>query len=160
MKTNQTKPTDALPASDEVVDWLRAQRALYAKLESMASGQRDLITGDQPTMLLGLLADRQRITNDLTDLAHRLEPVWRDWKRQRLRLSELQRREAESILEDIRTKMRKVMDRDEEDARLLLARKQAIGHSMKSTHSSAEAISAYRAASAPSLRLDHVEGAP
>jgi len=160
MKTNQTNPTDALPAPDEVVDWLRAQRSLYAKLESMASGQRDLITGDQPTMLLGLLADRQRITNDLTDLAQRLEPVWRDWKRQRLRLSDIQRREAELILEDIRTKMRKVMDRDEEDARLLLARKQAIGNTMKSAHSSAEAISAYRAASAPSLRLDHVEGSP
>jgi len=165
MKTNQTGAADPTPAPrdpapHEVVDWLRAQRSLYAKLESTASGQRDLITGDKPAMLLGLLADRQRITGRLTELSHRLEPIWRDWENQRVRFSEPQRSEAESLLEEIRARMRKVMGRDEEDARLLLARKQAVGNSMKSAHSSAEAISAYRAASAPSLRLDHVEGTP
>ena len=55
-----------------------------------------------------------------------------------------QRIEAEGLLANIRSRLRVLIDRDDEDVRMLSARKQAVTSAMRSTHSTGQALCAYR----------------
>jgi ElaB/YqjD/DUF883 family membrane-anchored ribosome-binding protein len=152
-----TIDTAARPADapQEVLTLLREQIPLYTKLESHASRQRSLITGDDTSSLLSLLADRQRISADLARIASRLEPIRRDWGKYRKRLTPEQRDQAERLLTEIRERLARVIENDEQDARLLAARKQAVAETLRATHSTEQALSAYRTPAGKSDRFDH-----
>ena len=139
---------------EEVLDLLRAQIPLYVKLESHAARQRSLITRDDSSSLLSLLAERQRISADLAHLGARLEPVRRDWESHRQAFSPAQREEADRMLAEIHGHIQRVIDTDEQDARLLAARKQAVADELRATHSASQAVSAYRACAGQTERLD------
>ena len=134
---------------------LRAQATLYARLESLAARQRSLISREDAGPLLALLADRQRLSTELIDVAARLEPVRRDWRAYRQRLDPVQQKEADQLVAEVEDRLRRVIDGDERDARLLAARKQSVAQSLRSTHATSEAIGAYRAPVDRAARLDH-----
>lgn len=144
--------------ADEIMNMLRSQATLYARLESFASKQRGLVARDDAAPLLSLLADRQKLSVDLQRLAQRLEPVRRDWERHHARLTPGQRQEADSLLSDMRRRLERVMESDEQDARVLSSRKQAVAGALRETHVGGAALSAYRAA-APSRKIDRVDEA-
>lgn len=153
--TMMMETTAGLPESaEDILALLRDQILLYAKLESYASRQRSLITGDDVSSLLSLLANRQRISADLACIASRLEPVRRRWATYRQAFTPRQREEADGLLSEIHEHLRRVIDSDEQDARLLAARKQATAEALRATHSTSQAISAYRTGSVGSDRLD------
>ncbi len=143
---------------DEVMVMLREQAALYGRLEAFAGKQRALVTQEDTAPLLSLLGSRQRLSVDLQRLATRLEPVRRAWGRFRERFTPDQRREADALLTDIRVRLKRVMERDAEDARVLSGRKQSISGALNATRAAGQAMSAYRA-SGPPRSLDRLDEA-
>ena len=154
MMTVTDTTVDPRETPEEVLGLLRAQIPLYIKLESHALRQRSLITGDDSRSLLSLLADRQRISADLARLASRLKPVRRDWASYRQGFTPAQREEADRMLAEIHEHLQRVIETDEQDARLLAARKQAVADELRATHSASQAVSAYRTSSGGVERLD------
>ena len=131
---------------DEILRLLRAQATLYSRLERLADKQRSLVAKDDAAPLLALLGDRQRLSSDLQKLAAHLEPIRQDWNRQHARLSLTQRREADDLLLDMRARLQRVMESDEQDARVLSGRKQAVAGILRETRASGAAMAAYRTA--------------
>ncbi|MCH7807682.1 MAG: hypothetical protein IIB60_00535 [Planctomycetes bacterium] len=146
--------TDPVTTSNGVLDMLRRQRSLYTKLESVASRQRSLITSDEPSSLLALLADRQKLSVELRHIAMELEPVRREWDRVRRGFSSDQRDEAETLLGEIRQRLGRIIEGDEQDSKLLSARKQAAAAALRESHTTSEALAAYRAPVGGTERLD------
>lgn len=128
---------------EQMLDLLRQQASLFAKLESLAARQRRLVTSEDTRPLLALLADRQRISIELTSIAGHLEPVRRDWPAMRERLTNVERAEAERSLSESRERLQRIMDSDEQDARVLAARKQTVAAALRGAHDTGRAITAY-----------------
>lgn len=116
----------AVETPEEVLGLLREQSALYARLESFAARQRFLVRAEDTSPLLTLLAGRQRLSADLTRLATRLAPVRRSWSAFRERFSSSQRAEADGLISDVTRRLRRLIESDENDARLLSLRKQGV----------------------------------
>ena len=60
------------PRGQSVAELVRSQRDLYRSLHRLAERQRRLIAADDPSALLSLLSQRQRITQSLVELGQRL----------------------------------------------------------------------------------------
>lgn len=144
---------------DAVLAILKEQRTLYTELDSLASKQRSLITGDDPNRLLTLLAKRQRVSVSLTDVARRFEPIKENWEQIKKGFNAAQRVEAENLLDDIRMYLRRVIEGDEQDARLLSARKQATAGALRQSHVAQQAVSAYQVPKQASGSLNCLDGA-
>ena len=130
--------------TEEVLGLLREQSALYTRLESFAARQRSLVRADDTAPLLMLLADRQRLSAELTRLATRLAPVRRGWTLFRERCSASQRAEADGLISVVSQRLQRVIESDEKDARVLSVRKQRVATNLQATHRVGQAISAYR----------------
>jgi len=143
---------------DEILRMLREQAALYGQLETYAKKQHGLVTQDDTAMLLALLADRQRLSVNLQRLGVRLDPVRRYWAFHHARLTPAQQGEADALLANIRGRLRRVMESDEKDARVLSARKQTAAGSIRATRASGQAVTAYRSAEVE-RRADRLDAA-
>jgi len=133
---------------------LREQAALYRRLEAFAAKQRTLISSEEAGPLLMLLADRQRLSVQLAGISQRFEPIRREWNAHRERLTPLERREAEGLLSDIKDHLSRVMESDEQDARILSARKESVATALRASHATGQAISAYRSSPAVASTVD------
>lgn len=151
-----TNDTAAVAFDDPqgVLHLLRDQVSLYGELEALSSRQRLLVVGEDVGPLLSLLADRQRLSERLARIAVRLAGVRQEWPRYRARLSPVQRAEADKLVGEAGTRLRRVIECDEHDARVLSGRKQTVREALKDTHGTSRAIAAYRVATAPVGRLD------
>ena len=144
---------------EEVLALLREQDLRYAQLESHASRQSSLVAAEDPGPLLALLTERQRLSAGLARIAAKLEPIRRNWAFHRAQFSPPQRTEADRLLTAVKERLRRVIARDEEDARLLSARKEAVANALRATHTRSEALSAYRPPADRSIRLDRLDEA-
>ncbi len=142
---------------EETVSLLRLQDSLYCELESLAGRQRSLVSKEDAGGLFALLADRQRLSDKLTEIAARLEPIRRNWADYREQLSPPQLAEAETLLTETRRRLQSVIERDEQDARVLSARKQAVAKALCAADATNRAISAYRVPSNRSGCLDRLD---
>jgi len=147
---------DVGPA-DKVLALLREQAAMYGKLETLAVRQQTLVAVEDAGPLLSLLADRQKLADGLTQVASRLEPVRQEWVAYRKRLSPSEQVEADQLWKDARQLLRRIIERDEQDARVLSARKQSGRRGLQTTHVTREALSAYRAPAAGAARLNRLD---
>lgn len=144
-------------AVTDVLELLREQASLYARLEQFAASQRKLVRDEDPAPLLALLADRQRLSAELTGIANRLTAARESWNEFRQRLAPAQRKEADDLVRGASDSLRRVIESDEQDARLLAIRKQRVQHDLRETRTTSQAIAAYgsRAAGTDARRLDH-----
>ena len=159
MTTVQDVVVESRPAAGEVLPLLREQAGLYARLETLANRQRSLVTGDEVGPLLMLLADRQKLSESLVQIGHRLAPIRRDWSACRERLEPSQRVEAERLIGEARDRLRRIMQMDEQDARVLAARKETAAKTLQAAHSTSQAAQAYRGPRAAAGRLDCMDEA-
>jgi len=142
---------------EQVLGLLHEQVSLYDELSRYADEQRTLITEEDTAKLLSVLEKRQRLSGRLSDMVERLEPIRKNWDHFRDRFNPAQRKEAESLLGDIRTRLRELIERDEEDVKLLSSRKQMAAVAMQSTASTHRAMAAYRSADVRPRRLDQMD---
>lgn len=144
----------------ETVSLIRAQDALYRELESLATRQRFLVSAEDTGSLFAVLADRQRLAEKLTEIAGRLEPIRRNWAHYRQQLSPPQLAEAETLLTETTTRLQRVIERDEHDARILSARKQAVAKALCAGDATNRAIAAYRDPPTGRTCLDRLDEEP
>lgn len=139
------RPGSTPPRSDApVMELLRDQAALYARLESHARRQRHLVCGDDAAPLLAVLADRQRLALELAQIGTSLAPIRRDWESYRGGLNEQERGEADRLVAETAACLQRVIESDEHDARLLSARRTLTARDLQTTRAGGSAISAYR----------------
>jgi len=150
---------EAIEEPEEILGLLREQSALYARLESFAARQRSLVREDDTAPLLSLLADRQRLSVELTRLATRLSTVRHDWSTFRERFSASQRTEADGLVSDVTQRLQRVIESDEKDARVLSLRKQNVATNLHATHRVGQAISAYRVPAGAAVGADRLDEA-
>ena len=141
----ETKSTQkTLHAPERLLNLLREQAALYAQLESLAGQQRTLISADDTGPLLSILARRRKLSSRLGTIAAGLEPIRRNWPEIRERLTSNLQIEAQNLWNESKQSISRLMEGDEQDARLLSARKETVRRELRATHSTAHAITAYK----------------
>ena len=145
---------DDIAGTDGVLRLLREQASLYGRLESLASRQRSLVSGDDVGPLLSVLAERQKLSERLTQIATRLLPVRRDWETYRARFTPDERVEADRQLHEVGERLQRIIESDEQDSRVLSGRKQAVAAALRSTHVKGSAMTAYRTTTAQASLLD------
>jgi hypothetical protein len=112
----------------------------------MAQRQRRLIADDDPSALLSLLSQRQKLTQSLVELSGRLAPYRQDWPATCRALDEGERREVQGMLDEVSDLLGRIIAADEEDARLLTARKAKVAAELKTHQGDRRAVAAYAAA--------------
>lgn len=142
-------------ARESVVCLLRRQAGLFAQLEGFARRQRMLVVQEDTRPLLALLAERQKLSIELSDVSQRLAPVRASWGSFREGLTANQRDEADDLLNKMQLSLSRVIESDEEDARALSVRKQMVRRDLQVSHTRGAAAGHYRAgAVASGRRLD------
>ncbi len=141
---NPDAPTVVAEIS-EVLSLMRTQATLYERLDTLTANQRSLIAADDTSTLLAHLSQRKKVVDALSQIAGRLAPVRHDWPAVRRRFSEGEGAEADRLIADVEKRLRRMIQRDEEDVRVLSARKQAVSQTLRAAHATGQALTAYRA---------------
>lgn len=110
---------------ERLLKLLTEQRELYGRLRELSARQRELLSGDHPEQLLGILRERQALVAALARLNEELAPFRRNWEHTYRNLPDDVRRQAGSLLQEINELLRHILRSDQEDSALLAARKQA-----------------------------------
>lgn len=145
------------PSTQDVLQLLRDQDEVYDRLERCATRQRSFVSDADVVSLLSVLADREKLIRTLAQLGKLLDPVRSEWKVFRSDLSIVDREEAERLLDRAETRLKKIIQGDEQDARVLAGRKQAAASELRSTHTTGRALSAYQVQPTRAGRLDCVD---
>lgn len=143
----------------EALALLRRQSDLYEQLEALSQRQRPLVSEENVGPLLTLLADRNRLSIDLNRIEGELAPLRSAWSSYTQRFTHWERDESRRLLDGIRTRIERVLQRDEVDARILSARKQSVSQALSSTRETRQVIAAYTPAAPVSRGVDFAEGA-
>lgn len=122
---------------------LRDQLALYRRLEQMSRGQRALVAQEDPQPLLALLSERQKVVDELVDLSRELAPIQKVFRDEPGMLGAEQRAAAESLHQQTGETLQNILDSDEEDGRLLAARKIQTAKRVQALVTSGQANAAY-----------------
>lgn len=140
----------------KLLQLLREQVSLYGQLESLAAKQKECISDDDTSPLLSILTQRRTISARLSVIATGLKPIRINWPEIRDRLEPSHKMEAEKLWDVTKKCLDRLMVGDEQDARLLSARKESIRRALRETHTSTHALSAYknRSGLVENLRLD------
>jgi len=127
----------------QLIDLLSRQRDLYQSLRELSQKQRNIISGDRPEMLLGILRARQDLVTALAKLNDELGPFRRNWDAMYSALPADQRTQASAILHEINGLLRVILRTDQEDGALLSARKQVISNELDGMSGGQMANTAY-----------------
>jgi len=135
---------------------LREQVSLYGQLESLAAKQKECISDDDTSPLLSILTQRRTISARLSAIATGLRPIRANWPEIRNQLESSHKTEAEKLWDMTKKSLDRLMAGDEQDARLLSARKESVRRALRETHTSTHALNAYknRSGLVESSRLD------
>ncbi len=140
--------TAAGPWSDEErIELLEQQVGLCRKLRALVDRQHVLITRNDPSRLMLLLADRQRLTSELGQVSRRLGRLPGDSEDMKFGSSALRAR-AVSLVGEIRALFGEMMDADTRDAESLTIRKNNVASAMGSIPRGRAMLSAYGRSSA------------
>lgn len=126
---------------------LTRQRDLYVQLGRLAEGQRSMITGDEPERLLTILAERQRLIDQLESVSRRLKPYQANWRQVRGSLPPEQADEVDHLVGEVNSLLTGILQKDEADAQLLSARKGRTAQAMSELKAGRKAGAAYAASS-------------
>jgi len=124
---------------------LKRQRDLYVQLGRLAEGQRSMITGDEPERLLGILAERQQLIDQLEAVGRRLKPYQANWRQIRGSLASEQAGEVDALVSEVNALLSGILKNDEADAQLLSIRKSQTAQAAGEIKAARQAGSAYAA---------------
>lgn len=132
-----------MPDETRLLALLEEQRGLYDRLRLLSERQRNLISGDRPEMLLDILRDRQLLVNALARVNESLSPYRRSWESIYAGLSAEVRERVTTLLEEINSALRLILQSDQEDGALLAARKQSVSREIEEIGGARTANAAY-----------------
>lgn len=137
---------------------LDRQIDLYTRIERLASRQADLVQTDRPDELLGLLAERQGLVEQITVLNHELEPFTRRWDELVRTLPEGHRDEISSRTGRLGELIAAISKRDEADRLALQSRRDQVAGEINSISARRSAIAAYAPKAGAGARFQDREG--
>ncbi len=109
--------------ADELISLLRRQVSIYTRLEQLSGRQRGLIAAEDQQQLLTLLAERQKLVDELSTLNQGLIPLQKYWRANRETVAPSLRTEADQLVVRAGEILQRILGADEQDARILSARK-------------------------------------
>ncbi len=145
---SQTTEADA----ETLISLLRGQVGIYTRLEQLSGRQRDLIAAEDQQQLLTLLAERQKLVDELSALNQSLIPLREYWRANRQTVAASLRTEADQLLGRAGEILQRILDADEQDARILSARKAQTATQVTALAQGKQAFEAYGAGVRPHER--------
>lgn len=144
---------------EEVMSLLSGQLNLYERLRKLVDRQHELISQEDPSPLIALLAERQRLTADLASASARLAPVREKWSRVRETLTADQRDKSERMLASVADHLTAIIAADSRDVTQLEVRKRSVAAEMRSLPRTGAMLSAYgRSNSSGTTAFDRMDG--
>ncbi len=136
---SQTSEADA----QALISLLRRQVSIYTRLEQLSGRQRGLIAAEDQQQLLALLAERQKLVDQLGALNQSLLPLQDYWRANREAVAPALRREADQLVGRAGEILQRVLGADEQDARILSARKAQTAKQVTALAQGRQAFEAY-----------------
>ena len=132
------------PAAAEFARLLRRQRDLYVQLRDLSEQQRTALEEGSTQDLLGVLAQRQSVVDDLSEVSSSLAGHGGPWGEKLQELPESERGELRQAVAEVQRLAEEVMQRDEHDQSQLRSMRQRVGGELRGLHAGHAAANAYR----------------
>ncbi len=145
---SQTTAADA----EKLISLLNRQVGIYTRLEQLSSRQRGLIVAEDQQQLLALLAERQKLVDELSVLNQGLIPLQKYWRANRETVAPSLRAEADQLVGRAGEILQRILGADEQDARILSARKAQTAKQVTALAQGRQAFEAYRGGGRPQER--------
>ena len=101
--------------SDDLVELLDQQRRIYVNLRDLSVRQGQLVAAGDAEPLLTVLAQRQTLIDQLTQLSGRLEPYKREWPHLWQRLDTNMRAKVQGFITQVQDLLDQIVEQDERD---------------------------------------------
>ncbi len=129
--------------AEALISLLRRQVSIYTCLEQLSGRQRGLIAAEDQQQLLALLAERQKLVDELGVLNQGLIPLQKYWRANRETVAPSLRREADQLVGRAGEILQQILGVDEQDARILSARKAQTAKQVTALAQGRQAFEAY-----------------
>jgi len=134
-----------------LVDRLMRQRELLTRLEELGERQDELVSTDRTEELIALLAERQRIVDDVVELGRDLDAALGG-------IAEHEDPTVQSLREQVTGAARRIAERDERHRSELDRRRRALSSEMADVGRGRSAMAAYsRRPKGPAARFQDTE---
>lgn len=145
--TNATSTnSEAVGDIPSLIALLEQQRKLYQQLRTLSDQQGPLVAEAQAEPLLGLLAQRQRLIDDLSGVNSLLEPFRQRWDALWSTLADAQRSRIGALVKEVQSLLAGIIQQDERDRQALLTARNRVATELQNTTRVDRAVNAYRAA--------------
>lgn len=145
MHTSGTESPQRLD-EQQVLALLTRQRDLYRELKSLADRQRGVVTSSEPEALLTILAERQKVVNRISGLDGDMKAVRAAWPELSEAMPLPAREQADVLIREVQSLLADILAGDDQDAKLLSARKQSVRAESQTMAAAKRAHAAYGAA--------------
>ena len=122
---------------------LDRQLELFRRLDALSQLQSGLIAADDTDRLLGVLAERQVVVDQIGDANDQLEPIRARWEVVLASLGAPERRDITAQIEALARLAASISDRDESDRLQLEQRRDAVAGELKGVSRGRAALGAY-----------------
>lgn len=122
-----------MTTTDPIIIALEDQVACYAQLAKLAELQHEFVQNAQTDELLAVLAQRQHVLDQVTDLERILGPAKRRWSDFVKELSPADHATADELLAETRRLLERITTSDRNDALILQQRKMNLGKQISQT---------------------------
>ncbi|MFH1419594.1 MAG: hypothetical protein ABII12_15060 [Planctomycetota bacterium] len=136
------------PGASQLVELLERQRSLYHRLRTLAERQKSLVVCEDVQPLLRLLADRQRLVDELMELNKEMSEFRRNWSSIYGSLDGASRKRVARLLEEANSALGLILRSDSRDTATLSAKRQDVATRLASIDSGSRVSAAYAAAGA------------
>ncbi|MCE9592225.1 MAG: flagellar protein FlgN [Planctomycetes bacterium] len=145
-----TNSPPAIPGNvPALIALLEKQRALYDQLNAMGREQSQLIETAQTESLLSVLAQRQKLIDEVTTVNADLDPYRRRWSEIWADLNPADRRRVGDLVRAVESALATILKRDEEDRKALQSARAKVSEQIKAVSHAGAAVNAYRSAATP-----------
>ncbi len=138
--------------AEALISLLRRQVGVYTRLEQLSGRQRGLIAAEDQQHLLALLAERQKLVDELGVLNQSLIPLQAYWRANRETVAPSLRTEADQLVGRAGEILQRILGADEQDARILSARKAQTANQVTALAQGRQAFEAYGGGARPLQR--------
>lgn len=126
-----------------LVAMLERQRDLYAHLRELSERQSPLVEQGAAEALLEVLARRQALIDELTQINVELTPYRDDWSRVWRQIPESQRPQINQLLKDVGELLTSILNQDEHDRARLQSSQDRVKAELRKVSGGTMAVRAY-----------------
>lgn len=123
------------------------QLGLYERLEALSVRQHTLVESEDTDALLGVLTERQRLIEYISEVSSRMTPFRARWDDHVNQLADAEREELRKGLDTLSAMMSSIAARDEDDRRRMEDRRERVKSQISGVKRGGAAVKSYGQAS-------------